>query len=124
MACPLSNRIAASHGPGPHPLHGNALVHIGLGDLECIQISHLFLLRIRHRGIQQLLDDTRGVERCERENIDGISHHFAPDKVYYLPRLARSNAYMSYCCACFHLIILTLLSYTAFLSITSVRSSS
>src|ERR1700690_3187533 len=111
MAGPLSNSIAASHGPGPHPLHGNTLVHVGLCHLECIRISHLFLLSVRHGGIQELLDYARGMERRERENIERISHHLAPDKVYYLPRLARRNAYMSHCCACFHLIILTLYSH-------------
>src|SRR5512143_2757642 len=113
MAGPFSNHVSTSHSPGPHAFHGNALINIRLGYFERIRISHLFLLSVRYGRIQELLDNPRCMKRREGEYIDRISHHLASDEIYHLSRLAWCNSYMSGCCACFHLIILTLHDWRA-----------
>src|SRR6185369_1774727 len=121
MTGPLPDYVAAAHGPRPHPLHGDALVHEGLRHLERVQVAYLLLFGIGNRRIEKFLNDPRGMERRKGENIQSITHHLASNEINDLPCFARCYAYMSDRCACFHLTILFLMNGEVRLLFRSAR---
>src|SRR3989454_1027352 len=114
VARPLQNRRAAAHGRRREPLQRLPFVDHGIRDAQAVGIERRVvalrrLLRVRHRGLQDLIDLPRPPLLGEGENRIPFRDGPAADQIDHEAHLARRLPHPALNRSSFHSLLLLLL---------------